>query len=46
MLIPKPVLEIKKIKALKAKHNPLIEEESQMELERELNPSGHSKDSK
>lgn len=45
MLIPKPVIEIKKMKAHKAghKHNPLVEEYdgmgSQMELERVLNPS-------
>lgn len=52
MLIPKPVIEIKKLKSHKSgrKHNPLVEEEdgvgSQMELERELNPSNYSKDSK
>ena len=51
MLIPKPVIEIKKLKAHRGghKHNPLIEEDdamgSQMELERELNPSHYSKDS-
>lgn len=40
MLIPKPYIEIKKLKEKKLKKNPLIEEEieSQMELERELNP--------
>jgi hypothetical protein len=36
MLLPKPIIEIKKLKAKKLKNNPLVEEEneSQMELER------------
>lgn len=36
MLLPKPIIEIKKINAKKLKKNPLVEEESesQMELER------------
>ena len=36
MLLPKPIIEIKKLNAKKLKNNPLVEEEneSQMELER------------
>ena len=40
MLLPKPIIEIRKLKEKKQKKNPLADEEaeSQMELERELNP--------
>lgn len=45
MLLPKPIIEIKKLNAKKQKKNPLVEEEndSQMELERELNPLNPSR---
>ena len=48
MLLPKPIIEIRKLNAKKQKKNPLVEEEndSQMELERELNPLNPSRVSK
>lgn len=48
MLLPKPIIEIRKLNAKKQKKNPLVEEEndSQMELERELNPLNPSHVSK